>query len=87
MIFESCPCLWKGEGELKEPGQSLGPLTEPEDQAEQKLEGGRAPVCGSWRRWMLGVLPFFPFAAAIALTLHFLTCEYRPAFLLSFRMC
>lgn len=80
LIFESCPCLWKGEVELEEPTQSLSPPTKPEDQAEQKVEGGRAPACGSWRRWMLGVLPFFPFTAAIALTLHFLTCEYRPRF-------
>lgn len=75
MIFESCPCLWKGEGELKEPTQPLSPPTKP----EEKVEAGRAPACGSWRRWMLGLLPFFPFTAAIALTLHFLTCEYRPA--------
>lgn len=79
MIFESCPCPWKGEVELEEPTQSLSPPTKPEIQAEQKAEGGRAPACGSWRRWMLCVLPFFPFTAVIALTLHFLTCEYRPA--------
>lgn len=28
---------------------------------------------------MLGLLPFFPFIAAIALTLHYLTCEYGAA--------
>lgn len=76
MIFESCPCLWKGEGELKEPNQSLSPPTKPEDQAEQRVEGGRALACGSWRRWLSGLLPFFPFTAAIALTLHYLACEY-----------
>lgn len=26
---------------------------------------------------MLGVLPFFPFTAALALTLHFFTCKYK----------
>lgn len=62
-----------------EPTQSLSPPTKPEDQAEEKVEGGQAPACGSWRRWMLCVLPFFPFTAAIALTLHFLICEYGPA--------
>lgn len=80
MIFESCPCLWKGEVELKEPTQSLSPPTKPEDQAEKKVEGGKASDCGSWRRWMLGLLPFFPFTAAIALTLHFLTCKDGPLF-------
>lgn len=29
---------------------------------------------------MLGLLPFFPFTAAIALTLHFLTCKDGPLF-------
>lgn len=75
MIFESCPCLWKGEGKLKEPTQLLSPPTKP----EEKVEGGQTPACGSWRRWMLGLLPFFPFTAVIALTLHFLTCEYKHA--------
>lgn len=79
MIFESWSCLLKGEGEVKEPTQSLSPPTKPEEQAERRAEGGPAPACGSWRRWMLGLLPFFPFTAAIALTLHYLTCEYRPA--------
>lgn len=79
MISESCPCLWKGEGELKEPTQSLSHSKKPEDQPEKRLDGGRVPACGSWRRWMLWLLPFFPFTAAIALTLHYLTCEYMPA--------
>ncbi|XP_022050813.2 suppressor of tumorigenicity 14 protein homolog isoform X1 [Acanthochromis polyacanthus] len=63
----------QGEGELKEPTRSLSPPTKPEDQPEERVEGVRAPACGSWRRWMLGLLPFFPFTAAIALTLHYLT--------------
>ncbi|XP_067434480.1 suppressor of tumorigenicity 14 protein homolog isoform X1 [Thunnus thynnus] len=63
----------QGEGELKEPTQCLSSPTKPEDPAEQRAEGGRAPACGSWRRWMLVLLPFFPFTAAIALTLHYLT--------------
>ncbi|XP_034718683.1 uncharacterized protein LOC117938269 [Etheostoma cragini] len=71
-----------GEGQLKEPTQSLSPPTKPKDQADQKVEGGQAPACGSWRRWMLGVLPFFPFAAAIALTLHFFTSPPSSVFFL-----
>ncbi|XP_071341324.1 suppressor of tumorigenicity 14 protein homolog [Trachinotus anak] len=72
----------QGEGELKEPTQSLSPPTKPEDQAKQRVEGGRAPACGSWRRWMLGLLPFFPFTAAIALTLHYLTSPPSSVFFL-----
>lgn len=94
MISESCPCRWKGEGDLKEPTQTLSHSKKPEDQAEEREEGGRVPACGSWRRWTLWLLPFFPFTAAIALTLHYLTCEYRPALvflfvrpLLSLKMC
>ena len=87
MIFESCPSLWKGEGELKEPTQCLSSPTKLEDPAEQRVEGGRAPACGSWRRWMLVLLPLFPFTAAIALTLHYLTCECRSTLVLSLKMC
>lgn len=76
MIFESCACRCKGEGEFKEPTQTLSHSKKPEDQTEGRAEGGRGPACGSWRRWMLGLLPFFPFTAAVALTLHYLTREY-----------
>ncbi|KAM7390504.1 hypothetical protein PAMA_008589 [Pampus argenteus] len=72
----------KGKGELKEPTQSLSPPTKPEEPAEQRAEGERAPACGSWRRWMLGLLPFFPFTAAIALTLHYLTSQSSSVFFL-----
>lgn len=75
MIFESCPCLWKGEGELKEATHCLSPPTKSEDPTEQKEESGRGPACGSRRRWVLGLIPFFPFTAAIALSVHYLTCE------------
>ncbi|KAF7668839.1 hypothetical protein LDENG_00279660 [Lucifuga dentata] len=68
----------QGGGVLKEPIHSLSPPTKPEVQAE----GGRAPACGSWRRWMLGLLPFFPFTAAIALTLHFLSSPPSSVFFL-----
>lgn len=80
-MCELCPLLWKGEGVLKEPIHSLSPPTKPEVEAEQKAEGGRAPACGSWR-WMLGLLPFFPFTAAIALTLHFLSSPPSSVFFL-----
>ncbi|XP_040023748.2 suppressor of tumorigenicity 14 protein homolog [Gasterosteus aculeatus] len=72
----------QGEGESKEPAESPGPPTEPEDQAEQKAEGGGAPAGGSRRRWMLGALPFFPFAAAIALTVHYLASPPSSVFFL-----
>ncbi|XP_037550026.1 suppressor of tumorigenicity 14 protein homolog [Nematolebias whitei] len=64
-----CPAA-QGDGELREPTWSLSPSMKPED---QKVEGLQASSCSSWRRWMLGLLPFFPFTAAIALTLHYLT--------------
>ncbi|XP_034003479.1 suppressor of tumorigenicity 14 protein homolog [Trematomus bernacchii] len=70
----------QGEGELKEPTQPLSPPTKPEDRAEEKVEGGQAPA--SWRRWMFGVLPLFPLAAAIALTLHFLASPPSSVFFL-----
>lgn len=92
LIFQSWSFLCKGEVTLEEPTQSLSPPTKPEKKA---VEGVRAPACASRGRWMFGVLPFFPFAAAIALTLHFLTCEYKPALafhtflksLLPFKIC
>lgn len=64
--------VWKGDGEFRESTQSSSTPTKPEDQLEQS-----APACCSWRRWMLSLLPFFPFTAAIALTLHYITCECR----------
>lgn len=61
---------------LKEPTQSTSPPKEAADGAQQRVEGRRAPPCGSWRRWLSGLLPFLPFTTAIALTLHYLTCKY-----------
>lgn len=61
----------------EEPTHSLSPPTKGEGQAGRESEAGRAPPCGSWRRRLLGVLPFFPFTAALALTLHFFTCKYK----------
>ncbi|KAM4606089.1 suppressor of tumorigenicity 14 protein homolog [Polymixia lowei] len=66
----------------QEPAQSQSPSTKPAVQAGQKVEGGQAPVCGSWRRWTIGILPFFPVTAAVALTLHFLTSPPTSVFYL-----
>lgn len=76
-IFESCPCLWEGEGAVEEPTHSLSPPTKAEGQAGQESEDGMAPPCGSWKRRFLCILPFFPFTAAIALTLHFFTGKHK----------
>ncbi|XP_026217650.1 suppressor of tumorigenicity 14 protein homolog [Anabas testudineus] len=70
----------QGEVELEEPTQALSHFKKPEDQAEERVKGGRVPACGFWRRWMLGLLPFFPFTAAIALTIHYLTSPPSSAF-------
>lgn len=68
----------EGEGAAAEPTHSLSPPTKAEGQARQESEDTTLPPRGSWRRRLLGVLPFFPFTAAVALTLHFITCEYKP---------
>ncbi|XP_054606889.2 suppressor of tumorigenicity 14 protein homolog isoform X1 [Nothobranchius furzeri] len=57
----------QGDGELRE---------------DQEVEVERSSSCCSWRRWTLGILPFFPFTAAIALTLHYLTPPSYSVFLL-----
>ncbi|MED6247317.1 hypothetical protein ATANTOWER_024508 [Ataeniobius toweri] len=62
------------DGELQQSTGSLGPfMTKSEGPAEQKTERQRASSCCSWRRLMLGLLPFFPFTAAITLALNYLT--------------
>ncbi|KAM4544130.1 suppressor of tumorigenicity 14 protein homolog [Fundulus diaphanus] len=47
--------------------------TKSEGPAEQKTESQRASSGCSWRRLLLGLLPFVPFTAAITLTLNYLT--------------
>ncbi|XP_046879507.1 suppressor of tumorigenicity 14 protein homolog [Hypomesus transpacificus] len=60
--------ILQGEG-VVETTNTLSPSSEAE--SDRKLPGAQAPVCGSWRRWALGVLPLLPFTAVVALTLHF----------------
>ncbi|KAF6727343.1 Suppressor of tumorigenicity 14-like protein [Oryzias melastigma] len=70
-----CVSETQGNGELREPTQFPSLPSRPEAPVEK-----RVPACCSWRRWMLGLLPVFPFAAAVALTLHHLTPPPRSVF-------
>ncbi|MEQ2222984.1 hypothetical protein ILYODFUR_032132 [Ilyodon furcidens] len=57
-------------------------MTKSEGVAEQKTERQTASSCCSWRRLMLGLLPFFPFTAAITLALNYLTSPACSVFFL-----
>ncbi|KAK7879037.1 hypothetical protein WMY93_030790 [Mugilogobius chulae] len=59
-------CTGRGEVEGAHPD-----IEPPYGTKAQSAEGEAAPVCASWRRWLLGLSLFIHSSIAIALTLHF----------------